>query len=210
MNQFFSFYLIIIFPIVIACETQEIERPNPREPYEKVKFLKTKALNTEAFKFCIENDFDTNFCFMIDMNLHSGKSRFFVWDLNNEKALDSGLVSHGTCEASYIDSIQDDSKFSNIPNSHCSSLGKYKVGDRAYSNWGINVKYWIHGIEETNSNAVKRVVVLHSWSLVPDDETHPSGSTESWGCPAVSNNFMRRLDKILQRTDKPVLLWIFR
>ena len=86
--------------------------------------------------------------------------------------------------------------------------GKYKIGKRDYSSWGINVKYWLDGLEESNKNAVERVVVLHSWSKVSDKEIFPGYSPLSWGCPAVSDAFMKKLDEKLKVTDKPVLLWI--
>ena len=38
-----------------------------------------------------------------------------------------------------------------IRDSYCSSLGKYKVGIRSYSKWGINVHYKLHGLEATNN-----------------------------------------------------------
>jgi len=43
---------------------------------------------------------------------------------------------------------------------------------------------------------------------VADKEIYPRYSPLSWGCPAVSDNFMRTLDTKLQATQKPVLLWI--
>lgn len=86
--------------------------------------------------------------------------------------------------------------------------GKYKIGNRDYSSWGINVKYWLHGLESTNKSAVKRVVVLHSWDAVKNFEIYPRLSPLSWGCPAVSDDFMKKLDERLQQTKKPVLLWI--
>jgi hypothetical protein len=86
--------------------------------------------------------------------------------------------------------------------------GKYKIGNRDYSSWGINVKYWLHGLEATNKNAVKRVVVLHSWNAVKNKEIYPKYSPLSWGCPAVSNEFMEKIDIRLQDSQKPVLLWI--
>ncbi|TSA51417.1 MAG: hypothetical protein D4R43_00760 [Sphingobacteriales bacterium] len=51
-------------------------------------------------------------------------------------------------------------------------------------------------------------MVLHSWEAVTDEEIFPKGSAESWGCPAVPNNFMLMLDELLKASDKPVLLWI--
>ena len=119
------------------------------------------------------------------------------------------MVTHGSCDVFEANpSPYEKAKFSNKSNSHCSSIGKYKIGKRDYSSWGVNIKYWLHGLEETNNKAVERVVVLHSWSAVSDLEIHPNYSPLSWGCPAVSDNFMRHLDSLLQQSPKPVLLWI--
>ena len=70
------------------------------------------------------------------------------------------------------------------------------------------MKYWLHSLEKTNASAAQRVVVLHSWSAVSDVEVYPKYSPLSWGCPAVSDDFMRLLDSKLTKSDKPVLLWI--
>jgi hypothetical protein len=50
--------------------------------------------------------------------------------------------------------------YSNVVGSNCTSLGKYKIGKRSYSNWGINIHYKMHGLESSNSNAFKRHVVF--------------------------------------------------
>jgi hypothetical protein len=69
-------------------------------------------------------------------------------------------------------------------------------------------KYWLKGLEENNKSAEERIVVLHSWSKVSNKEIAPEYLPLSWGCPAVSDDFMKKLDKKLQQTQKPVLLWI--
>ena len=123
--------------------------------------------------------------------------------------MDRNLVTHGSC-----DQFEENPdkwkkvKFDHRIDSHCSMKGKYKIGNRDYSSWGINVKYWLHGLEATNKSAEKRVVVLHSWSAVKNKEVYPKYSPLSWGCPAVSNEFMKKLDSRLQKSEKPVLLWI--
>ena len=87
-------------------------------------------------------------------------------------------------------------------------LGKYKIGNRGYSSFGINVNYKLHGLEPTNNNAYKRFIVFHSWGI-SNEEVYPNEISESWGCPAVSNEFMKEMDKVLQDQKDPVLLWIF-
>ena len=168
-----------------------------------------KTLNAEALLFCKKNNFNTEFYFLIDMSIHSGKNRFIVISFSHDSIIHKALVTHGCGNNGWSgDDTRSAPQFSNTCESHCSSLGKYKVADRGYSQWGIHVKYLLYGLDSSNSNALKRTIVLHSWEAVTDEEIFPDGSAESWGCPAVSNNFMRTLDELLKASDKPVLLWI--
>lgn len=163
----------------------------------------------EALAYCKKNDFNTDYFFLIDLSIHPGKNRFFIYDFATKKVTDKNLVTHGSCDQ--FDENPDKwekAKFSNATNSHCSMKGKFKIGKRDWSSWGIKVKYWLHGLESTNNNAVNRVVVLHSWDAVSNEEIYPNVSPLSWGCPAVSNDFMQKLDVKLKLTEKPVLLWI--
>ena len=72
------------------------------------------------------------------------------------------------------------------------------------------MKYLMHGLEETNSNALKRFIVFHSWNLMSDEEVFPKGSPEGWGCPTISNNAMKEIDPVIQKSTKPILMWIYR
>lgn len=165
----------------------------------------------EAQQYCQTQGMNTDFCILIDMNIHSGKKRFFVYDFKQKKVINRALVSHGCCDGIWgIGGSVDEPTFSNVPDSHCSSLGKYKIGQRGYSNWGIHVNYKLHGLEASNDKAYQRYIVLHSWEAIGDEATYPRGSAESWGCPAVSNKQMRYLDGLLKKVDKPVLLWIYK
>lgn len=165
--------------------------------------------HTEALAFCKKEKFSEDYYFLLDMSIHSGRNRFFIYDFKEKKVVDSNVVTHGSCDIHEDnDEKWEKAKFSNADGSHCTAQGKYKIGKRDYSSWGIKVKYWMHGLEKTNSNAVARVVVLHSWTAVSDTEIFPDYSPLSWGCPAVSDNFMRKLDTRLQKAEKPVLLWI--
>lgn len=165
--------------------------------------------HTEALTFCRQQKYCEDYYFLVDLSVHSGKDRFYVYDFKQKKIIAQNLVTHGSCDGFDVnDSKYEKVKFSNRDNSHCSSIGKYKVGKRDHSSWGIKIKYWLEGLEETNSNAQARVVVLHSWGAVSDTEIYPKFSPLSWGCPAVSDSFMHTLDAKLQATEKPVLLWI--
>jgi hypothetical protein len=132
-----------------------------------------------------------------------------VYDFNSNKITDKNLVTHGSCDQFETnDDKWEKAKFDSRVDSHCSMKGKYKIGQRAYSSWGIHVKYVLHGLEKSNKNAESRYVVLHSWSAVSNEEVYPDVSPLSWGCPAVSNDFMKKIDAKLKETKKPVLLWI--
>ena len=189
--------LLIVIPLV-CCN-------NSVEPTSK----NYAATHDEALAFCKEKKLNTDYYFLIDLSIHPGKNRFYVYDFASKKVIDQNLVTHGSCDQFGENPDKwKKAKFSNKTNSHCSMKGKFKIGKRDYSAWGIKVKYWLHGLESTNKNAVDRVVVLHSWDAVSNAEVYPDVSPLSWGCPAVSDDFMRILDAKLIASKKPVLLWI--
>lgn len=167
------------------------------------------SIHNVAAAFCKNNLYNEDYYFLIDASLHSGKNRFLVYDFKTHKIIDKNIVTHGSCDQ-FEENPQkwEKAKFDSRIDSHCSMKGKYKIGKRDYSSWGINVKYWLHGLESSNKNAEKRVVVLHSWNAVANKEIYPKYAPLSWGCPAVSNEFMKKLDTRLQQSKKPVLLWI--
>ncbi|WP_228441202.1 murein L,D-transpeptidase catalytic domain-containing protein [Chryseobacterium phosphatilyticum] len=180
------------------------------EKKPEADWAKIKTKGEEALQFCTSKDLNTDFCILIDMSLHSGVSRFFIWDFKTHSVSEKYLVGHGCGSNSWSkDESKDRPEFSNEDGSHLSSLGKYKLQGRGYSEWGINVKYLMHGLEETNTNALKRFIVFHSWNLMSDEETFPKGSPEGWGCPTISNNAMKKIDPMIQNSKKPVLMWIY-
>lgn len=184
-------------------KTSEIIKP-------ELDLIKTKKKAEEALAFCKSKKMNTDFCILIDMSLHSGLSRFIIWDFKEQKISNKYLVGHGCGSNSWSsDESKDNPKFSNEDGSHLSALGKYQLGERGRSDWGIHVKYLMHGLEETNNNALKRFIVFHSWELMSDEEIYPKGSPEGWGCPTISNNAMKELDPIIQNSEKPLLMWIY-
>lgn len=175
-----------------------------------VKNLLLKEKGDEAKLFCQAKNMNTSFCFLLDLSMHSGLSRFFVWNMENDSIQSAFPVSHGCCNNIWSFTMsKEGAKFSDVEGSHCSSLGKYKLGERGYSSWGIHIKYLMHGLDENNINALKRQIVFHSWEKVPDEAVYPEGTPEGWGCPAISNANMQKMDALLKTTNKPTLMWIF-
>ncbi len=163
-----------------------------------------------AKEYCIKNGLDTIHCILVDMSVPSGQNRLFLVNMNENEVLLEGICSHGSCNGSSGPGYSvKEVVFSNQHGSYCSSIGKYKIGERSYSNFGINIHYKLHGLEPTNSNAFKRIVVLHSYWAVPNEEVFPDLAPTSYGCPMVSDENMKLLDKFL-RNRKNVLLWIYK
>lgn len=160
----------------------------------------------EAGLYSKKHQLNSSYCILVDMRIHSGKNRLFVYDFKQKKIIISGLCAHGSGGGS----TSSRPVYSNEIGSNCTSLGKYKLGKRAYSKWGINVHYKMHGLEKTNSNAYKRIVVLHSYDPVPGFETYPLPMFGvSSGCPVVANTTMRKIDKLIKTGEKNILLWIY-
>ncbi len=209
-------FCLFFFTIIFGCQKEKSNQPNPvvadsvviSKP--KIDIPKTTQKAKEALEFCESKNFNTDFCILIDMGLHSGLKRFFIYDFKKNEISQQYLVGHGCGNSSWsTDDTKENPSFSNEDNSHLSSLGKYKLGARGYSNWGVNIKYLMHGLEETNNNALKRIIVFHSWEKMSDEEAYPKGSPEGWGCPTVSNNAFKEIDPLIMNSKKPILMWIY-
>ncbi len=166
-------------------------------------FLKMEEKATAAKKFITRKNYNKNICFLIDMDLPSGTNRFFIYDLVKDSITDAALVAHGSCNEAWLQGR----KYSNEVGSGCTSPGRYKVGNPYNGRFGR--AYKLHGLDSSNSNAYARFVVLHSYECVPDNEVDPYPICQSAGCPMVSVSFMKKLEGIIDKSSKPILLWIY-
>lgn len=165
--------------------------------------LKLESRAAQARKYAAKNEYNTTTCFLIDMSIASGKERFFVYDLTNDSILQAGLVTHGSCNETWLTGR----RYGNEPGCNCTSLGKYKVGNPYQGKFGL--AYKLYGQDASNSNAFKRFVVLHSMECVPASSVHPAPICQSYGCPAVSPAFLKKLAATINTSPRPILLWIF-
>jgi hypothetical protein len=166
------------------------------------EFLRLKSKASAARSFIKQNNFDTTIFFLVDMTLPAGKPRFFVYDLKRDLIQSSGLVTHGNCNQYWLEGR----KYGNEIGCGCTSIGKYKIGKSYHGKFGLAFK--LHGLEQTNSNAFKRYVVLHSHNCVPESEVADE-ICQSNGCPTVAPGFLKQLELLLKKLNDPVLLWIF-
>lgn len=196
-------------PNIVKIEDKTEISPSEK-PRNEIKDLDYSQYFQEAKLYCKTNNLNQNKFILIDLGLHSGLKRFFVYDFQQKKILNSYIVSHGCGDNKWgRTSSKENAPISNEFDSHCSSVGKYVISDRGISQWGIKVNYLLKGKEKTNSNAINRAIVLHSWEAIPNDEVYPEGTPEGWGCPAVSNESMIEIDKLLKQ-NKNVLMWIIK
>ncbi|KAF2336614.1 hypothetical protein DM444_03780 [Flavobacterium ginsenosidimutans] len=148
--------------------------------------------------------YSSKIAFLVDMKIKSGKNRFFVYDLEHDQILDQGLVAHGSGSETGIKG--DILQFSNNPNSNCTSLGRYSV-EKPYK--GVFGKaFRLAGLDESNNNAMKRAIVLHSFREVPYDE-QGYYIINSHGCPMVNDLFFKRLEKFIEGSNSKILLSVY-
>lgn len=140
--------------------------------------------------------------FLLDMKIPSNKNRFFVYDVKKNTISDSGLVAHG----SGSESESGELKFGNTDGSLMTSLGKYSIGNSYNGTFGK--AYKMYGLDKTNSNAFVRNIVLHAHKKMPYEE-QKSPIILSWGCPMLNEKFYLRIQDILDKSDKSVLMYIY-
>jgi hypothetical protein len=153
--------------------------------------IRLAAMAAELKHLAKGEGYNRRYCFLIDFKIPSGKNRFFVYDMEKDSVLVSGLVTHG----SGSDVAGKAVIFSNEAGSNASSLGIYAVGDSYQGRFGL--AYKLHGLNATNSRAFERFVVLHAHSCVPSAEVAPETICVSLGCPTVAPDFLERLRNYL-------------
>jgi len=185
-----------IKPKAFAFEAKKLD-----DKKETMLRLNQKALL--AKDYAAGHGFNEKYCFLMDMRIASGKNRFFVYNLDSDSVEMAGLVAHG----SGVGNTSETPTFSNTPNSYCTSLGRYRIGNSYTGKFGL--AYKLYGLDKTNNKAFDRFVVLHAHACVPAGEVAPSSICESWGCPTVAPAFLTRLKSYLDRSADPILLWIY-
>ncbi|CAD0009917.1 murein L,D-transpeptidase catalytic domain-containing protein [Flavobacterium chungangense] len=194
---------IVLLGTVILLENSKENVFTASEFNKKTEQKLTKRV--DAVKQLIGNNskYNNKIAFFIDMKIKSGKNRFFIYDLKKNKIIDQGLVAHGSGSET---GIKDKLRFSNVNNSLCTALGKYYIG---YSyNGDFGKAYKLYGLDKTNDNAFLRNIVLHKYSKVPyEEQDNPICS--SYGCPMVNEKYYARIEKLIDSSDKRIVLDIY-
>ena len=200
--------LFILFVLSLLASHYYYRLKKKSSSHSSVAIKDAEKIKLDEYGAMTENyvsgkEYNSDVVFLVDMKIASGKNRFFIYDIQNKSVLAASLVTHGRCNNTWLNGRQ----YSNVLGSGCTSLGKYKIGKPYYGRFGL--AYKLHGLESTNSNAFNRYVVLHAHECVPEKELDPYPLCQSDGCPTVSPGFLKKLQKIIDQSGKPVLLWIF-
>ncbi|CAK7073654.1 murein L,D-transpeptidase catalytic domain family protein [Kerstersia gyiorum] len=129
---------------------------------------------------------------VIDFSLPSTQKRLWVFDLESKALLFEEWVAHGRKTG---DNMAE--HFSNVHESHMSSLGAFQAGVTYTGRNGYSLR--LHGLEPGfNDQAYARAIVIHGAPYVSQDIIRAQGRLgRSWGCPAVRSAVARPLiDKL--------------
>jgi hypothetical protein len=214
MKRLVFFFIIFVFIFIAASASWYAGKLHTHaaaastSTHMEIKDAKLKASldakARDALSFCQNNNLNTQYCFLLNMRIESGKQRFFVYDMQRNGTIKAGLVTHGSCNTSWLNGR----KYSNNLGCGCTSLGKYKIGNPYHGRFGL--AYKLFGLEASNSNAYSRFVVLHSMTCIPEQEVYPYPICQSEGCPAVAASFLKEIANIIDASkDKQILLWIY-
>jgi hypothetical protein len=121
-----------------------------------------------------------------DFSLHSSEERMWLLDLSDGSVLNNYHIAHGEASSSLSDDGFADS-FSNINNSHQSSLGMMKAAESYTGTYGYSMR--LDGLEYGyNDNVRSRYIVMHGWEGSRPEYVNYWGSVApTWGCPAVDD-----------------------
>lgn len=138
----------------------------------------------------------------VDFGEHSGTNRLYIYDIPNQKILYKCKVLNGK---------GGNNKFSNKIGSNCSSLGLYKVLEESIMSNGCKC-IRLRGMSSTNSNALKRGIVIHPSTLASCMPFQFPGNfpltNASKGCFSVSFKDFSQITEII-RNKKEVYLYAF-
>jgi hypothetical protein len=181
-----------------------------RYVFDRIEFSKNNKLKYDVFQKGfygylnllearkISQDATLSIC---DFTMSSNDKRFWVIDIKSKKILYNSLVAHGkeTGEEYAVN-------FSNINNSHQSSLGFYTTTETYEGKNGYSLK--LNGVDGIfNSNAFDRNIVIHGSDYVSDQYIkYNKRIGRSLGCPALPRDLAQ---KIIDRIKGGDCLFIY-
>jgi hypothetical protein len=121
-----------------------------------------------------------------DFSLHSSIGRQWIVDLASGELLWNLHVAHGRGSTDGVD-LGRAVTFSNVPESHQSSLGLVRSAEPYDGDYGRSFR--LDGLEPGwNDNVRDRAIVMHPWEGSRPEAVAADGmAAVTWGCPAVDD-----------------------
>lgn len=135
---------------------------------------------------------------IVDFTKSSKSKRLWIIDLAAQKLLFNTLVAHGQGSGNDLAT-----SFSDLANSHKSSLGFYVTNETYFGKHGLSLR--LDGMDEGyNTNARNRAVVVHGAAYVSQSAIKQLGRLgRSHGCPALPTELTKPIIETIK--DKTVL-----
>ncbi|MDI9320807.1 MAG: murein L,D-transpeptidase catalytic domain family protein [Phycisphaerales bacterium] len=216
-KRFCSTFLVLQFMAVSVWADNNNGLTNPSSSehissvYEKINFCRSGKLNPIVFEYAYKGYLnlkaagkltnDKDLLSVCDYSLSANVYRFWIIDLSKNKVLFNTYVAHGQGTGEEFAR-----SFSNIQDSHQSSLGFYVTSSTYIGDHGLSL--YLHGMDQQyNSAAYERDIVVHGADYVSHQfiqENQRLG--RSWGCPAVPDSLA---SEIIQMIKDGTCLFIY-
>lgn len=164
-----------------------------------------------VLSYCQDNGLETAYCVYVDFSIPSGKDRFFIYNMATNRTISSSICLHGNGKGN----TAEIPKFSNQIGSNCTSLGHYKITGAGISkNYNIPILK-LKGLDPSNNNAERRGIYVHPAlsptiaQYLPNPKYMPL-TMESEGCFAINYSSFIKLKKLVEKSDKPILLYAYK
>ena len=93
MKRFILFLLLFFF--ILGLEGRACAECGKSITVNAVDHQRLKSKAHEVKAYCVSKGFSTNYCFLVDFSIHSGKKRFFVWDFKGDSMPQPVVREHG-------------------------------------------------------------------------------------------------------------------
>lgn len=165
----------------------------------------------EIKNFVKNNNYNETHCIVVDFSKHSGKCRYYLYNIESNKVVEFGIVAHGIGKNNECIFTPE---FSNEIGSNLSCVGKFKLGKIRKTNFTFAGKHLdcieLHGLDKTNSNAYKRGILIHT-GMYSDIQTFPFPCVPiSQGCFTITRRMFYHTTDLMRYSDKPILLYAFK
>ena len=159
-----------------------------------------------ALDFAKQHNMNEHYALFVDYSIPSGTPRLFVWDFHKKKIIASSYVMHGSGGGS----TDKRPVFSNERGSECSSLGRFLV-TKEHGN-SLKRSFRLKGMDSDNQTAYARGLMIHGSTYLDGHcwmRYVPLHRASCQGCVTVSSKGMKYLWKLINKENKPLLLWNF-